>query len=153
MNTVPRKVRLLLLVLPVALALLSSCASSPESAPSPKFFESAAADLVIRYSSDQAIFRLKPDGHDGTFYHIYSRKQLCDEDAARAGQRNLAVVLIGYQWTPQLDEQLRQSWVDSLSKLNYRRVVILRSGDSDQVDGLRVLDDRRVTPVAGSFDR
>ena len=148
MNIVRKNARLFLLALPGALLLLTSCATSPKTAQGPKFYEETAANLVIRYSSDHAIFRLKPDGHQGPFYQIFTRQQLCEADARRVGQRDLAVVLIGWQWTPELDRQIKQGWVDSLGKLNYRRVVILRSGDSDQVNGLRVVEDRQIAQVA-----
>ncbi len=134
--------KMLMFALPGALLLLASCATNPQTARGPKFYEESAANLIIRYSSDQTIFRLKPDSREGGFYHIYTRKQLCEQDAQRSGRRDLAVVLIGYQFTPELDRQIKQSWVDTLSKLDYRRVVILRSGDSDQVNGLRVVEDR-----------
>ena len=144
MKNAVKTARVFLLALPGALLFLTSCATSSKTAQGPKFYEESAANLVVRYSSDQAIFRLKPDGHEGAFYRIYDRQTLCEADARRAGGRDLAVVLIGHQWTPELDRQVKQDWVDTLSKLNYRRIVILRSGDSDQVNGLRVVEDRRL---------
>jgi hypothetical protein len=129
------------------LVLTTSCATTSQTAEGPKFYEANSANLVLRYSSDRAIFRIKPDGHEGSFYHIFTRQEICEADAKRAGQRDLAVVLIGYQFTPELDRQIKQGWMDTLSKLNYRRVVILRSGDSDQVDGLRVVEDRQPAQV------
>lgn len=148
MNIVVKRASFFLLALPGAVLLLTSCATNPKTAQGPKFYEESAANFVIRYSSDEAVFRLKPDGHEGPFYRIFTRQELCEADAQRAGQRDLAVVLIGYQWTPELDRQVKQGWVNSLSKLNYRRVVILRSGDTDQVNGLRVVEDRQVAQVA-----
>lgn len=153
MNIVLRNTRFLVLALPglLALACLTSCSSTPKTAQGPRFFEEGAANLVIRYSSDTAIFRLKPDGHEGPFYRIYTREQLCQEDATRAGRRDLAVVLIGYQWTPELDLQVKQGWVETLRQLNYRRVVLLRSGSSDQVNGLRVVEDRQIPHPSSGF--
>lgn len=136
------------LVLPGAVFFLTSCTT-----PAPKvtkFKEAAAADFVARYASDQTIYRLKPDAYEGKFYHIFTRQELCEADARRQGARNLAVVLIGYYWTPELDAQARQGWIDALARLNYRRVVILRASDSDQVDGLSVLDDRLVGQVTAA---
>jgi hypothetical protein len=147
MNRAVTKSRCALLALAGILALATSCATNQQAA-GPKFYEESAANLVIRYASDQAIFRLKPDGHDGPYYHVFNRQQLCEADARRAGQRDLAVVLIGWQWTPELDQKVKQGWVDSLAKLNYRRVVILRAGETDQVNGLRVIEDRQVAQAA-----
>lgn len=150
MNKVVNKSWFALLAVTAILALTTSCATNSQTAEGPKFFEADSANLVIRYSSDRAIFRIKPDGHEGNFYHIFNRQELCEADAKRTGQRDLAVVLIGYQFTPELDRQIKQSWVSTLTKLNYRRVVILRCGDSDQVNGLRVVEDRQNLQVASS---
>lgn len=136
------------LILPGAVLLLSACATDPKSTKVTKFNEADAADIVVRYASDQTIYRLKPDAHEGAFYHIFTRQELCDEDARRIGPRNLAVVLIGHYWTPELEAQARQNWIENLTRLNYRRVVILRASDSDRVNGLSVLDDRLVGQVA-----
>ena len=150
MNKVVKNARLLLLALPGVLFLLTSCATNPEYAEGPKFYEADAANLVLRYSSDKAIFRLKPDGQEGNFYHIYSRQEICEVDAKRAGQRDLAVVLIGHQFTPELDRQISQGWVSTLGKLNYRRVVVLRTGEKDQVNGLHVVTDRQNVQVVSA---
>lgn len=139
-----------LLAVTAILALTSSCATNSQTAEGPKFYEADSANLVLRYSSDRAIFRIKPDGHEGNFYRIFSRQEICEADAKRSGQRDLAVVLIGYQFTPELDRQIKQGWVNTLTKLNYRRVVILRCGDSDQVNGLRVVEDRPNLQVAST---
>lgn len=147
MNIIVKSARFFLLALPGALLLLTSCATGSKTAQGPKFYEETAANLVIRYSSEQAIFRLKPEAHQGPFYQIFNRQQLCEVEAKRTGQRDLAVVLIGHQWTPELDRQVKQAWVDSLTKLNYRRVVILRADDTDQVNGLRVVEDRQIAQV------
>jgi len=147
MNRVVTKTRCTLIALAGILALATSCATNQQ-ASGPRFYEESAANLVIRYSSDQTIFRLKPDGHDGPYYHIFTRQQLCEADAKRAGRRDLAVVLIGWQWSAELDQQIKQGWVDSLTKLNYRRIVILRASESDQVNGLRVVEDRQVARAA-----
>ena len=124
---------------------LTSCATNPAAkvAESPKFQDESAADLVVHYSSDRTLYRLKPDAHEGAFYHIFNRQELCEQDAARAGKRDLAVVIIGYYPKPELEAQAKQGWFETLTKLNYRRVVILRMSRSDQVNGLAVLDDRQ----------
>jgi hypothetical protein len=122
---------------------LTSCATAPgEHALGPKFQEAHAANLVLRYSSDQTIFMLKPDGHDGPFYRIFTREEVCALDAQRIGRRDLAVVLLGFSRAPILERRIRDSWVASLGSLNYRRVIFLRSADHDQINGLRVIEDR-----------
>lgn len=139
-----------LFALAVVLALVPSCATNSQ-ALGPKFREANAANLVIRYSSDSTIYRLKPDAHDGAFYRIYNRQQLCEEAARQQGDRNLAVVVINYIRFPELERQVKQGWVDNLSELNFRRVVFLRADNSDEVDGLRVVEDRLIAQNALRF--
>ena len=57
-------------------------------------------------------------------------------------------MLIGWQWTPELDRKIKQDWVDTLARLNYRRIVILRAAETDQINGLRVVEDRQVAQVS-----
>jgi hypothetical protein len=148
---------LLLLALP---ALLTSCATTSD-APrdGAKFREQDSADFVIRYNSDKTIFRLKPDGHDGPFQRIYTRKQLLDLDARRQGGREMAVVIISYNRMAEVERQIKQGWIQTLGQMNYRRVVFLRAnGDEvEAINGLRTVEDRRLQPgtaepvvVAGS---
>ena len=101
--------RFYLLALIGAAMFLTSCATNPAAkvAESPKFQDESAADLVVHYSSDRTLYRLKPDAHEGAFYHIFNRQELCEQDAARAGKRDLAVVLIGYYPKPELEAQAK----------------------------------------------
>lgn len=139
-----------------AVAVLTcSCASmDSKSAVGRKFNEESFADLVLRYSSDQTIFMLKPDGHEGAFYRIFDREEICALDAQRAGRRELAVVLMGYNRAVAVEKQIKDEWVTTLSGLNYRRVVFLRCSDQDKVNGLRVIEDRLLAgakPDQGMF--
>jgi hypothetical protein len=140
---------LLLLALPV---LLTSCASTPELPPDgAKFRDQDSANFVIRYNSDKTIFRLKPDGHDGPFQRIYTRKQLLDLDARRQGERDLAVVIISYNRVMEVERQIKQGWVQTLGQMNYRRVVFLRANaeEGEWINGLRTVEDRRLQPATG----
>ncbi|MEY4385465.1 MAG: hypothetical protein RLY20_748 [Verrucomicrobiota bacterium] len=122
---------------------LSSCASSGyHTAEGRKFDEAEFADLVLKYASDQTIFMVKPDGHEGAFYRIFNRDEICALDAQRLGRRDMAVVMIGFNRDLAVEQQIKEEWVSSLTKLNYHRVVFLRSSDHNEVNGLRVIEDR-----------
>ena len=84
-----------------------SCASSGSRA-GRKFKDTASADLVIRYSSDQTIFVVKPDSRNGLFYRIFNRDEICALDATRTGPRDLAVVVIGLDRLPDAERELRE---------------------------------------------
>lgn len=141
MNRSVLRVSCLLFGLAGILVLATSCATNQQTL-GPKFREASDANLVIRYSSDSTIFRLKPESFEGRFYRIYNRQQICDETGKSAGERNLAVVVINYHHVAEVERQVKQRWVDNLSNLNYRRVVFLRAADTDEVNGLRVVEDR-----------
>lgn len=147
MKHITKFAALLLLALPV---LLTSCASTSNySQDGPKFREQDSADFVIRYNSDKTIFRLKPDGYEGPFQRIYTRKQLLDLDATRQGGRDMAVVIISYNRVAEVERQIKQGWIQTLGQMNYRRVVFLRANDEEVegVDGLRTVEDRRLQPA------
>lgn len=140
MKHITKFAALLLLALP---ALLTSCATTSEFASDgAKFREQDAASFVIRYNSDSTIFRLKPDGHEGPFHRIYTRKELCDLDAERQGDRNIAAVIISYNRVAEVERQIKQGWIHTLGQMNYRRVVFLRAGEDEAVNGLRIVEDR-----------
>jgi len=130
---------------------MTSCAIGPD-LHARKFHEEQLADLVIRYSAEQAIFRLKPEARDGVFQHIYDREQLCAEAAELPGQRYMAVVVIDYIYSAQVERELIDSWVDSFKPLNYERIVFLRSNGSDSISGLRVVAEYDARPhLSGGF--
>jgi len=131
-----------------AAMLITSCATHTDSMTvGRKFNEENIASLIIRYSSDKTIYLLKPDTHDGLFYRILDRQQLCDAASNTQLDRDLAVVVIGYSRDPIIERQIRQGWIGTLANLNYRRVVFLRANDSDPVNTLRVVDDCSVVQL------
>jgi len=133
----------LLLALPL---LVSSCTTTDlDRAESRVFTEEAIADLVLKYSSDQTVFMLKPDGHDGAFYRVLNREQVRALDASRTGKRDLSVVVIGFNRAPAVEQQIKDSWAAMLADLKYRRVVFLRDADLDRSDGLRIIEERQLS--------
>lgn len=133
------------LVLVAGLLITCSCATNHQQASVGQKFKNAdSADFIIRYSSDQTIFMLKPDGHTGPFFRIFNRDEICALDVNRPGARELAVVVIGYNRTPEVESQIKDSWVSALTNLKYRRVVFLRFTDRADVDSMRVVEERQL---------
>lgn len=127
------------------IAVLACSCATHQQALGPKFRDASAADVVIRYSSDSTIFMWKPDGREGPFYRIFNRQEICDEIARREGTRNLAVVVLNYHRFRELEHQVKQAWVDDLSRLQFSRVIFVRANDTDQVNGMRIVEDRFLT--------
>lgn len=144
MNYVTKYAALLLLTLPLS---LTSCATSSASKAA-KFREENTASFVIRYNSDNTIFRLKPDGHEGPFQRIFTRKEIVDFDSKRKGDRNLAVIIIGFNRVEEVERQIKQGWILTLAEMNYRRVVFLRFGEEETINGLTIIEDRQIPIVA-----
>jgi hypothetical protein len=143
MNTFSTRKLSQLLGLACAALLLSSCALDQESGGGKvaKFYDADSANLIIRYSSDNTIYRIKPEGHDGEFYRLFTRDMICAEAAQTTGPKDLAVVIIGYNHSLEIEHQIISGWVEALRNLHYHRVVFLRARDSQQVDRLHVISD------------
>lgn len=131
----------------VALLMLTSCALSPDDR-ARKFQEEQFANLILRYSTDETIFRLKPEASEGGFLRIYNRDQIRAEASHADGHRNLAVVVLDYIHSPDRERRIIQGWVASLGEANYRRVVFLRARDHGRINGLRIVDDVLIPQAA-----
>jgi hypothetical protein len=127
--------------------LLASCAIGPD-AHSKRFHEEQFADLIIRYSTDQTIYRLRPEGRDGAFFRIFNREQIRAEAKRLGGRRFLAVVMIDYMHAPFLEQELIDSWVADFRELNFQRVVFVRAKDYEMVNGLRIVADIPLSQTA-----
>lgn len=128
--------------------LLASCALEPEGGGTMgKFYEADSANLIIRYASDNTIYRLKPESREGPFYRLFTRDMVCAEAAATAGPRDLAVIVIGFNHSLEVEHQIIAGWVEALRGLHYHRVVFLRARNSEQVDRLHVISDVRLDPA------
>ena len=142
MKTILKRAHGAVLALAGALVVLSGCASNPHYvADGPRFHDEAAASLIVRYSSENTVFMLRPDGHEGPFQRIFSREELCGAVAGQPGERGLAVVIINHYRMRDLEQQAEQRWVESLNRLNYRRVVFLRGNGRGNINGLRIVSE------------
>jgi hypothetical protein len=128
---------------------VTSCALGPEGH-ARRFHEAELADLIIRHSTEETIFRLRPEASDGPFMQIFNREEICASASQMAGERNLAVVLIDRFYSPTLEQELVNSWVGSLQPLRFERVVFLRNNGSDSVNGLPIVADVALPLYASS---
>jgi hypothetical protein len=139
--------RFVLFALAGSLLCLTSCALGPD-AGSKRFEEEQFANLIIRYSSDQTIYRLKPDGRDGEFLRIFDRNEICTEAEQLGGPRQLAVVLIDYVYAHDIEREIIDGWSARFKELNFQRVVFLRAWDKLTVNGLRIVADVQLSQSA-----
>jgi len=123
----------------LGLLLLSSCSTPSPVASRARFTEAEAADFIVRYYSDQTSYVLKPAMMDGPYQSICDRALLLKLARQQPG-RGLAVIVLIHYPSAESEEPVKLAWVNDLTGLGYRRIVLLRSGSSMQVNGLPMLE-------------
>lgn len=123
--------------------LLSGCYTPPRQAvfTGPRFREAAYVNVVLEFMRWDSIMITRPEIRENGFLQLYSRDNLSPLLAGPQVGHELAVVKIG--WTYQ-DEQLAQvvtDWKTLLSSCGFRRVVCVRAGPDNRIDGLPIIDD------------
>ena len=118
-----------------------SCASTPPKTVEtrPLFHETASSDVVFQYFSWKTIYMTRPDSHEDGFYPILKRENVTDQIKKRNLGRNLAVVLVGYIYTPDQEAAMFHDWESLLGDCGYRRVVFVRTPSSKKIDGLPII--------------
>jgi hypothetical protein len=123
------------------LLFVASCAStsSPTAAKVPRFREAAATDLVLEYYRWDTIYMTHPDSHENGVYPILTRNNVTTAIKQRDLGRNLAVVIIGFMMSPDVEAKLFHDWESLLADCGYGRVVFLRAGATKKIDGLPIV--------------
>jgi hypothetical protein len=129
--------------------LLTSCSSTAPSTTARRFNEGASANMVLRSYTWNSIHMTRPDTREGGYLPLMSRDEVAREVARRQVPRDLAVVTIGAAYGPDQLAVLARDWKQFLAAQGFRRVVILRSGFKQEIDGLLVVDD---SVIAGAND-
>ena len=84
---------------------------------------------------------LRPDLRDGPYQRILTRTTVEQEIRTQPRGKNLAVVLIGNLYSLDQQAELAREWDGLLLGNGFRRVVILRTGPGNDIDGLPILHD------------
>ena len=132
-------------------ALLSSCASHEISSHSANqattdvvrhFHEAKAANVVLQFSSWEYTFLLRPRYDDNGFLLQVPRDKV-KEVLRQVGvpKRELAVVVVGWSYSPEQLRQLVADWKIILGGCGFQRVVVIKSRGSKELDGALVIDD------------
>jgi hypothetical protein len=130
-------------VLALALAsLVTGCATSRPGEPVVhRFREGNQADAVLRFSSWEYTFLVKPfyaeDGYmqqvrPDTLSHVFDQFDT---------QRDMAVVVVGWQYTDELLTSLVTDWNNILRGCGFDRVVIVRPQERERLNGSIIVDD------------
>ncbi len=123
--------------------LLTSCSSLPPEATTSygRFREAASADCVVRFYSWDTIQITHPDTRENGFLPLLNREDVRRQLARSDLELDLAVVVVGFMFSTAQESALLQDWNTLLRERGFRRIVMLRAGFRDQIDGLPVLYD------------
>lgn len=124
---------------------LSACATTtPRQA---HFHQQDSCDAIVRFSSWDLITINKPDTREQGFLPLYKQPQAEQVLARTDVGRNLAVVICGSLFSLREEANLQEKWAGIFGGLGYQRVIFLRAGFHDQVNGLPII---REMPLGGA---
>ncbi|MSU57302.1 MAG: hypothetical protein EXS35_03820 [Pedosphaera sp.] len=110
----------------------------------PRFHEGASADVVLHFHRWDTIYMLRPDTRQGGFLPFFTRDGVKVELADRQPVRDLAVVILGYNFSPEIEAGLVRDWTQFLSAEKFKRVVLVRAGWGHEIDGLLIIRDSAI---------
>ena len=124
-------------------ALLSGCASTPSAGHAARHFhEAKTANAVLQFSSWDYTFLTQPRYDDNGFLLPVARGKVGEVlNQMNVQKRDLAVVVLGWNYNPEQLAKLVADWKTILGGCGFQRVVVLKSSGSKQINGSLVIDD------------
>jgi hypothetical protein len=123
---------------------LSGCVSPEPSVDyRPRFQESSQTDVVLRFSSWDYTFMSKPVYAENGFMQQVRRDTLDDVLSRLGVERDLAVVVVGWQYQAEPLAQIVAEWKQIFGQCGFRRVVILRPAATSELNGSVIVEDAR----------
>jgi hypothetical protein len=131
---------------------LSGCETTqPVAETRPRFQGEASADLILRFSRWDTIYMMRPQLRSDGFLGVLTRTSLEQQLKTQPlPDRNLAVVVLGFRFSLEEEDQLVGEWNKMLGDCGYRRVVVLRTGPGKTTDGLLIVRD---SDIAAAHDK
>jgi hypothetical protein len=131
------------------LFLLNGCQSAK---PNPlanlkRFQEADQATAVFKYDSWDYIFMLQPPVMEGGYRRILKVEDLRPVILSHGVSRDLAVVLLGWQYTPADHYRLGQRWNEVLKAEGFQRVVCVKTVNEKKINGSPIVYDSALAPV------
>jgi len=128
--------------------LLTGCGTTPT-----RFSEASSANVVLQYNSWEYTFMTQPAYQEGGFLLPVPRERLAALlDQMQVRQRKLAVVVSGWGYTPERQQQLVAEWNMLLRGCGFERVVVVKSNGSKNVNGSLIIDDSK-SPSGSALTR
>jgi hypothetical protein len=124
--------------------LWSGCATQSGAAyDPPRFHDAHAANVVLRFSSWDYTFLVRPEFREDGYYHQLTRNDIVPTLRRLEVPRDMAVVTVGWGWSPDQLNRVVADWKTLLTQSGFRRVVIVRSTSDNKLDGAILVDDSR----------
>lgn len=128
--------------LPLISLLVSGCAPTRSASEPERFHEEASVNAVLQFSSWDYTFLLKPRYDDGGFLLQVPRDGLGRVlDKMNLRQRELAVVVVGWNQSPEQLKDLIAEWKAILRGCGFQRVVMVKSNGTKKLNGSIIVDD------------
>ena len=127
------------LVYALAVVCIAGCAASGRKPV--RFHEGSRANVVLQFSSWDYTFMVQPRYDEDGFLRPVRRdslNQVCDDFKV---PRDMAVVVIGWSYSPEDLGHLVAQWKTILGGCGFRRVVFLHSNAYNRLNGSLVIDD------------
>jgi len=124
------------------LCLGISCASTKQAAnDGPRFTEATSANVVLQFNSWDYIFIMHPEYRENGFLRQVKREELGVALSRLGVKKNLAVVVLGWNYEPATLAQIVDQWKGVLSSYGFQRIVCLRPGNGTELNGSVIIDD------------
>ena len=143
-NDAMKKLRVIKeLAIMAGLALLASgCYTAKQSVDSGRrFHEDAFANVVVKFYKWDNLYITRPDYRQSGFLRPLGRDDLDKAFDSLKVRRELAVVLMGWNYDSIQTAQNVEDWRAILSSQGFRRIVCLRDEEKEKLNGLAIIDD------------
>jgi len=133
--------------LPLFCLLVAGCTSTQNAKHAPRrFHEAASANVVLQFASWEYTFLLRPRYHDNGFLlHVPREKVAQVLDQLQLRQRELAVVVVGWNNGPEELTRLVGEWKTILGGSGFQRVVVVKSTGTKELNGSLIVDDSNLS--------
>ena len=140
-----RTIKSLTIISALALLLAGCGTTAPTTQARRYFHEAKTANAVLQFSSWEYTFLLQPRYDDNGFLLQVPREKVSQVlSRMNVEKRDLAVVLIGWNYSPAQLDQLIADWKSVLGGCGFQRLVVLKASGNKQIDGSLVIDDSKL---------
>lgn len=130
------------MVLPMMCLFLAGCATSRQvGRNSPRFHDGSKVNAVLRFSSWDYTFLVKPSYSEHGFLQQVGRENLDQVFDRLNVPRGTAVVMVGWTYQAEPLDRLVAEWKTILGSCGFQRVVFLRADNERELNGSIIIDD------------